>query len=48
MQGPEGEVVQSCTTVTPAAKAEVEPLNERMPLVLICETQYAGWLDREI
>jgi putative SOS response-associated peptidase YedK len=28
-----------------AANAEVAPVNDRMPLVLISEAQYARWLD---
>jgi len=47
-KGPDGEVVQSCTMLTTAANAEVEPVNDRMPLVLTSEAQYARWLDPEI
>ena len=47
-KAPDGEVVQSCTMLTTAANAEVEPVNDRMPLVLTSEAQYARWLDPEI
>lgn len=44
-KGPDGEIVQSCTMLTTAANAEVAPVNDRMPLVLTSEVQYARWLD---
>ena len=47
-KSPDGEVVQSCTMLTTAANAEVAPVNDRMPLVLTSEAQYARWLDPEI
>jgi len=47
-KGPDGEVVQSCTMLTIAANAEVEPVNDRMPLVMTSEAQYARWLDPEL
>ena len=31
--------------LTTAANAEVAPVNDRMPLVLTSEAQYARWLD---
>ncbi len=37
---PRNQVVQ--------ANAEVAPVNDRMPLVLTSESQYARWLDPEI
>lgn len=47
-KGPDGGVVQSCTILTTAANAELESVNDRMPLVLTSEAQYARWLDPEI
>ena len=40
----EGELLRTCTVVTTRANALVEPLHDRMP-VLIEPEQWAGWLD---
>ncbi len=40
--------MQSCTMLTTAANAGAAPVNDRMPLVLTSEAQYARWLDPEI
>ena len=43
-KSPEGPVVQSCTIITTAANSFIEPLHNRMPVILSEETQ-ALWLD---
>ena len=41
---PEGQLVQSCTILTTAANSSIEPLHNRMPVILSDETQ-SLWLD---
>lgn len=41
-----GEVIESATILTTAANGEVEPIHERMPVILPTE-HYARWLDPE-
>ena len=43
-QSPEGPLVQSCTIITTAANSFIQPLHNRMPVILSDETQ-ALWLD---
>ena len=43
-KSPEGPVVRSCTIVTTFANSFIEPLHNRMPVILSGETQ-ALWLD---
>ncbi len=43
-KSPEGEVVQSCTIITTEANPFIQPLHNRMPMILSDETQ-ALWLD---
>jgi len=43
-KSPEGQVVRSCTIITTAANPFIEPLHNRMPVILSDETQ-ALWLD---
>ena len=43
-KSPEGQVVQSCTIITTSANPIIEPLHNRMPVILSDETQ-ALWLD---
>ncbi|MDA0264432.1 MAG: SOS response-associated peptidase [Chloroflexi bacterium] len=43
-KSPEGQVVRSCTIITTAANAMIEPIHNRMPVILSGETQ-ALWLD---
>ena len=43
-KSPEGQVVQSCTIITTSANPFIEPLHNRMPVILSEETQ-ALWLD---
>ena len=43
-KSPEGQVVQSCTIITTAANSFIQPLHNRMPVILSDETQ-ALWLD---
>ena len=43
-KSPEGEVVQSCTIITTEANPFIQPLHNRMPVILSDETQ-ALWLD---
>jgi len=41
----EGEVVESCTILTTASNRLVEPLHDRMPVILH-PYEYGEWLDR--
>jgi putative SOS response-associated peptidase YedK len=41
---PEGDWLQSCTILTTAANALMEPLHDRMPVILPAD-QYERWLD---
>ena len=41
---PEGQVIKSCTILTTVANSMIEPLHNRMPVILSDETQ-ALWLD---
>ena len=41
---PEGQVAQSCTIITTEANSFIQPLHNRMPVILSDETQ-ALWLD---
>jgi putative SOS response-associated peptidase YedK len=43
-QAPSGEEIHSCTLLTRGANAVMEPLHDRMPLILRPE-DYAAWLD---
>ena len=43
-KSPEGQVVQSCTIITTSANLLIQPLHNRMPVILPEETQ-ALWLD---
>lgn len=43
-KSPEGPVVQSCTIITTAANSFIQPVHNRMPVILSNETQ-ALWLD---
>ena len=43
-KSPEGEWVQSCTILTTAANSFIEPVHNRMPVILSAETQPL-WLD---
>ena len=43
-KSPEGPVVQSCTIITTAANSFIQPVHNRMPVILSSETQ-ALWLD---
>ena len=43
-KSPEGPVVQSCTIITTPANPLIQPLHNRMPVILSDETQ-ALWLD---
>ncbi len=43
-QSPEGEWVRSCTILTTAANSFIEPVHDRMPVILSAETEPL-WLD---
>lgn len=43
-KSPQGQVVRSCTIITTSANPFIEPLHNRMPVILSEETQ-ALWLD---
>jgi putative SOS response-associated peptidase YedK len=44
---PDGEVLDTCTIVTTPANALLQPLHDRMPLIIAPE-DYARWLDRAV
>ncbi len=46
-ESPEGEVIQSCTLLTTEANARVQPLHDRMPVILPPE-DWPLWLDPEV
>jgi putative SOS response-associated peptidase YedK len=43
---PEGEAVETCTILTTSSNKLIEPLHDRMPVILHPE-EYQLWLDRE-
>ncbi len=43
--GPNGEQIDSCTILTTAPNALLEPIHDRMPVILPT-SRYARWLDR--
>jgi len=43
-QPPEGEPVESCTVITTAADAVMQPLHDRMPVILPPDS-FTPWLD---
>lgn len=43
----EGEIIESCTIITTAANELMQPIHERMP-VIINPQDYDLWLDREV
>jgi putative SOS response-associated peptidase YedK len=43
-QSPEGKAIESCTVLTTTANALLEPIHERMP-VIVAPTDYDLWLD---
>jgi putative SOS response-associated peptidase YedK len=45
-RSPDGEVLDTCTIVTTAANARMQPVHDRMPLILP-RAAYARWLDPE-
>jgi len=44
-KSPEGEVIESCTILTTASNRLIEPLHNRMPVILHPD-EYHAWLDR--
>ena len=46
-KAPSGEPLHSCTIITTAANSLMEPIHDRMPVILTRETE-AAWLDRSI
>jgi putative SOS response-associated peptidase YedK len=46
-KSPEGEIIESFTILTTSSNKLVEPLHDRMPVILHPE-EYALWLDRNI
>jgi putative SOS response-associated peptidase YedK len=45
-KSPDGEVIESCTILTTSSNKLIEPLHERMPVILHPQ-EYSLWLDRE-
>ncbi len=43
-KSPEGELVQSCTIITTTSNSVMEPIHNRMPVILPREAE-ARWLD---
>lgn len=46
-KSPEGEIIDSCSILTTASNKLIEPLHDRMPVILHPE-EYQLWLDREM
>jgi putative SOS response-associated peptidase YedK len=46
-KAPEGEIIESCTILTTSSNKLIEPLHDRMPLILHPQ-EYDIWLNREI
>ena len=46
-KGPDGKVVDSVTILTTTSNKLVEPLHDRMPVVLHSD-EYRAWLDRQV
>jgi putative SOS response-associated peptidase YedK len=46
-KSPEGETVESCTILTTSSNELIEPLHDRMPVILHSE-EYQLWLNREM
>ncbi len=46
-QDPEGQRLESCTIITTQASRVLQPLHDRMPVILPAE-QYARWLDTAV
>jgi putative SOS response-associated peptidase YedK len=46
-KSPEGEIIESCTILTTSSNKLIEPLHDRMPVILHPQ-EYDIWLDREI
>lgn len=46
-EGPDGTVIESCTTLTTEPNAVVSPIHDRMPVILPPEA-YALWLDPRV
>ena len=46
-QSPDGSKVESCTIITTAANAFMQPLHDRMPVILSPD-EFAPWLDFEL
>jgi len=46
-KSPEGEIVESCSILTTKSNKLIEPLHERMPVILH-QQEFSLWLDREI
>src|SRR5205823_6547824 len=44
---PGGEAIESCTILTTAANALVQPIHERMPVILP-QREYDRWLDNRV
>jgi putative SOS response-associated peptidase YedK len=44
---PSGEPLHSCTIITTSANSLMEPIHDRMPVILTQEAE-AAWLDRGI
>jgi putative SOS response-associated peptidase YedK len=46
-KSPEGEIIDSCSILTTSSNKLIEPLHDRMPIILHPE-EYQLWLDREM
>ena len=46
-KNPEGEIVESCLILTTTSNPLIQPLHNRMPVILHRE-EYGLWLDKEV
>jgi putative SOS response-associated peptidase YedK len=44
-ESPDGDILNTCTIITTTANSSIEPIHERMP-VMLAPQDYARWLDR--
>ncbi len=45
-RNPEGQAIETCSIITTTANGVVEPMHDRMPVIL-APADYAGWMDSQ-
>jgi len=45
---PDAERLATCTIITTTANAQVAPVHDRMPVMLVDDASRAAWLDRSL